>query len=498
MAKKYLDDSGLSHLWSIIKSTFALVGHTHTKSQITDFPTSMTPTSHTHGAITNAGAISTNEDIATGDKLTIVDSSDSNKVKGTNLSFDTETSGTDKKALTQAGTWQTFLTASDVPEGASASSTTPKMDGTATVGTETAFARGDHIHPSDTSKIGKSETLVTAYANDGDSDKSPNLYVKQGDTFGFVEGAGISLTPSSTLGGDDNVYDHKIQIATNAQVNVLEGVQVNGTDLTIDSNKKVNVPLASERYAGAMSATDKTKLNQTQSIIAYTSTASTTAVKTVAAGNISDYYIGMMITVIFLQGNSSSSPSLKLNVNSTADLSVVFGYAETSSKYYACKAYEARTFVLMPTTSTITFGEEVTPSALSHCWRLLQPDTDTTYSNATTSADGLMSSTDKTKLDSITMTNGVIDASVLPSFVDDVIEAYAVSGATELSSTWLATESATGTVITPEAGKIYVLMNSSTNYDVNTQFRWGGSAYVKLNDGGVTAILNTEIDTICV
>lgn len=33
-----------------------------------------------------------------------------------------------------------------------ASSTTPKMDGTAAVGTETAWARGDHVHPKDTSK----------------------------------------------------------------------------------------------------------------------------------------------------------------------------------------------------------------------------------------------------------------------------------------------------------------------------------------------------------
>lgn len=45
-----------------------------------------------------------------------------------------------------------FITAEDVPEGAAASTTTPKMDGTAAVGTETAFARGDHVHPSDTSK----------------------------------------------------------------------------------------------------------------------------------------------------------------------------------------------------------------------------------------------------------------------------------------------------------------------------------------------------------
>ena len=110
MAKKYLDDSGLSHLWAIIKSTFALISHTHTKSQITDFD-------HSHGEISKTGSISTNVDIATGDRLTIVDSSASNKLKGTSITFDTATSGTDKKALTQAGTWQTFLTASDVPEG---------------------------------------------------------------------------------------------------------------------------------------------------------------------------------------------------------------------------------------------------------------------------------------------------------------------------------------------------------------------------------------------
>ena len=115
---------------------------------------------------------------------------------------------------------------------------------------------------------------------------------------------------------------------------------------------------------------------------------------------------------------------------------------------------------------------------------------------ADTSTNGLMSSSDKSKLDSISMTNGVINSSSLPSFVDDVIEAYARSNQTELGSAWLATGSATGTVITPETGKIYVLMNDSTSYSANTQFRWGGTAYVKLADGGVSSITNAEIDVI--
>ena len=48
-----------------------------------------------------------------------------------------------------------FITTSDIPEGATASTTTPAMDGTAAVGTELAFARGDHVHPSDTTKVDK-------------------------------------------------------------------------------------------------------------------------------------------------------------------------------------------------------------------------------------------------------------------------------------------------------------------------------------------------------
>lgn len=92
--------------------------------------------------------------------------------------------------------------------------------------------------------------------------------------------------------------------------------------------------------------------------------------------------------------------------------------------------------------------------------------------------------------------NSKVDASYLPSYVDDVIEAYARSGQTALSQNWLATGSASGTVITPEAGKIYVLMADSGVYTANSQFRWGGTTYVKMNDGGVTAITNAEIDTI--
>ena len=423
MAKKYLDYDGLSYFWSQIKNLWALASHTHTKNQITDFPTSMPPTSHTHGQISNGGAISTNVDIATGDRIIISDSSNSSILKGTSISFDTATSGTDKKALTQAGTWQTFLTSADVPEGASASNTKPKMDSGSegTVGTETAFARGDHIHPIDTSRAPVSHASTATTYGVGNATKYGHVKLSDSYNSSIDNTKGTAATPKAVEAALAQANDYADGVA--GDTNVLEGVQMNGTDLTIDANKKVNVPV----FTGAT-----TSANGTVGLVPAPRTTDVDRFSVlVGAGG------WRHLAITDSSGNSIMS-----------DLAVD---GSTLSLY---------------------------------------------LKSATTTSTGLMSSSDKSKLNSISMTNGVIDSSCLPSFVDDVIEAYARANQTELGSTWLATGSATGTAITPEAGKIYVLMNSSTNYEANTQFRWGGTAYVKLSDGGVSAITNAEIDTI--
>lgn len=98
-----------------------------------------------------------------------------------------------------------FITSSDIPEGAAASTTLPKMASVATVGTEMAFARGDHIHPSDTTKVDK------------------------------VEGKGLST--------NDYTTEEKTKlngVATGAQVNVIETIQVNG-QAQVPSGKNVNI-----------------------------------------------------------------------------------------------------------------------------------------------------------------------------------------------------------------------------------------------------------------
>ena len=87
---------------------------------------------------------------------------------GTGLSLDE--AGKLVNAITKLSQLQNdagFLTTSDIPEGAAASTTMPKMDGTASVGTELAFARGDHVHPRDSGVYTKAEVdaLVSSALN---------------------------------------------------------------------------------------------------------------------------------------------------------------------------------------------------------------------------------------------------------------------------------------------------------------------------------------------
>lgn len=69
----------------------------------------------------------------------------------------TSASATEKKIpskVSQLENDKNYITLADVPDGAAASNTVPKVDsGSGSVGTESAFARGDHVHPTDTTRL---------------------------------------------------------------------------------------------------------------------------------------------------------------------------------------------------------------------------------------------------------------------------------------------------------------------------------------------------------
>ena len=80
--------------------------------------------------------------------------------------------------------------------------------------------------------------------------------------------------------------------------------------------------------------------------------------------------------------------------------------------------------------------------------------------------------------------NGLVPTSQLPSYVDDVIETNIITDSTEFSSNWLS--DLEGNVITPETGKIYVILTEGEFH--NKQYRWSGTTYSLCNPSDVNSV----------
>lgn len=207
MAKNYLDKTGLALLWEKIKN--GLSGKVDKVDGKGLSSNDYTSTEKTKLANVASGAqVNVLEGIQkNGDTVQIV-----NKIA--NISVPTKTSD----ITNDSG----FITTSDIPEGAAASTTTPVMDGTATVGTELAFARGDHVHPTDTSRAAASD--VTA------------LTTRVGDLETAV-GTGGSVDSKITAAIED--LDSSIASTANqaiASVTLTDGKITGSTKITIPTN----------------------------------------------------------------------------------------------------------------------------------------------------------------------------------------------------------------------------------------------------------------------
>lgn len=147
-------------------------------------------------------------------------------------------------------------------------------------------------------------------------------------------------------------------------------------------------PQASTMTDGLMSAIDKVKLNNTNIAYGTCVTAASTAAKVVKiTGNENwDLFPGSIITVKFTYTNAASNPTL--NVNDKGAMPIIYNTSNISTSNLAFAGSANRYITYVYTGSAFAFIG----------WSI---DNNTTYSDATTSAAGLMSADDKAKLDGI-------------------------------------------------------------------------------------------------
>lgn len=338
---------------------------------------------------------------------------------------------------------------------------TPNMDGTGATGSSVKFAREDHVHPTDTSRAPVSHASSATTYGKGTS-----------SNYGHVKLSDATNGTSAAASGGTAATPKAVADALTAAKAYADGLDTGVSDVTVDGTSVVTNGVAAVDLSGKVDKVTGKGLSTNDY---------TTAEKNKLAGIATGAEVNVQSD--WNQTDNTADDYIKNKPTIPAGVTVDSALSSTSENPVQNKVIDSAI------KKTIEFSSESTP-ILS----VKQYGRDTVYSLLRAESKGIANGVCPLNA------SGQIDSTYLPSYVDDVIEAYARSGQTALSSTWLATGSASGTVITPETGKIYVLMADSGTgadaYSANTQFRWGGTAYVKLADGGVSEITNSEIDTI--
>lgn len=222
---------------------------------------------------------------------------------------------------------------------------TPQMDGTASTGTAKRFANQDHVHPSDTTKADKSATVSTVA---WDSTNKKITKTINGTTSDVVTTATLKSAIGSATTSNEGLM-------TTTQVTKLNGI---ATGAEVNQNAFSNVKVGSTTVA-ADAKTDTLEL--------------------VGGTNIT-------LTPDATNDKVTIATSAEVNQNAFSNVKVGSTTVAADTKTDTLELVAGSNVTLTPDST----NDKVTIAA-----------TDTTYSDATTSTHGLMSTADKTKLDSI-------------------------------------------------------------------------------------------------
>lgn len=229
-------------------------------------------------------------------------------------------------------------------------------------------------------------------------------------------------------------------VSTGGQANVIEGVKVNGTALTPDASKDVDIPAATDKAYGVVKVagsvadggTDPVTGDAVHSYASGAIAQTTTNKNAIATLNGADTVNGSVAKKI-----KDAIGTLDVTDNPATN-QFVTAVSETDGKIKVSRA-----------TPTIANVDGLT-AALGN--------------KLETSLKGAKSGL--AELDA----NGKVPAAQLPSYVDDVIEAYKSGADFYEDSAHTASKKITG-----ETGKIYVDLHTNVTY------RWSGTAYVEIS-----------------
>lgn len=214
-----------------------------------------------------------------------------------------------------------YITAADIPPGVAASTTTPKKDGTAAVGTETAYARGDHVHPTDSSRLSTS----------GDGSKVTVTFTAAATREAPATGETLKVLLGKLL----KIYSDTKAVAFSGSYNDLANTP------TIPTVPAISTNIATDAASNTKTASPKAVADYVSSRISsvYKASGSVafTSLPTPAAGNLGNVYNvtdAFTTSASFVEGAGKVYPAgtnvTIVKIGDTYKLDVLSGFVDLS------------------------------------------------------------------------------------------------------------------------------------------------------------------------
>ena len=266
-------------------------GHKHTKSDITDFPTKVSAFTNDKGYLTSHQSLddyaktvyvdqqiaNINDDIA----VDFASKADADHGHG-NINKDGVIANQKSKNVVTDSNGK--ITTEDKPTIPSANSTASniKMNGTQNAGSLASFAKADHVHPSDTTKVDKvtgkglssndfSDTLKAKL--DAIEAQANNYSHPSSHASNMIVEASALNNIGSAKNADQHTVNDKINSALGTKVDKITGKGLSTNDFSDDLKSKLDGitagAKAKKRVPGIYVSSDKDKTNQGIIIIDY-------------------------------------------------------------------------------------------------------------------------------------------------------------------------------------------------------------------------------------
>lgn len=390
-------------------------------------------------------------------------------------------------------------TTANIPQ---ATTTTPKMDGTAAVGTETKWAKGDHVHPTDTSRAPTSHASSATTYGVGTTANYGHVKLATGDMNGATHADGVAVSKNHTHGQyvptTRTVNGHALSADVTVTAADVSAVRYDtasqGLTDTQKSNARTNIGAGTSNLTLGTTSTTAAKGDHTHT----TSIASDSSSGTVVTlAHNTQYKLTAGGTSVLFKTPADSNTDTKVtqtkNDSGTTAYPLLMAGAADPNGTATTARYDSGV-TLTPSTNTITAnisGNAATATSAGKLTNARELAVGLSNTSTTTTFDGSANVTNIKVSGQLPVANGGTGSTTAAGARTN-LSVYSKSEVDSLMSGRI--EVVTALPATGQSGIIYYVGPTGSGTDKYDEYIWTGSAFIKVGEHSLD--LSNYVNTV--